>query len=238
MSNSNSSTDSSLGSPVIDASTPTQEIPVLIVGAGPVGLFEAVLLAKMGIHVRVIEREPEIAPMSRALGTHARSLEILSLVEEGYIDRFLSQGRPLVDAHLFYGSRPMCAMPFSSVNASSFQRPLFMEQEQLAKLLEKDLAEMGVQVEYGWEFVDTEVVESTGGTEESYVKNVIRRTIAPEGQERELKVVRSEYLIAADGGRSTVRHKINAQFPGRTLPFRTIMFDGAIETDLEKHEIS
>ncbi|KAG0092263.1 hypothetical protein BGZ92_010401 [Podila epicladia] len=238
MSDSDSSINSSSGSPVIDASIPVQVIPVLIVGAGPVGLFEAVLLTKMGIRVRIIEREPEIAPMSRALGTHARSLEILSLVEEGFIDEFLSQGRPLVDAHLFYGSRPMCAMPFTSANTSRFERPLFMEQERLAKVLEKDLAKMGVHVEYGWELVGTEVIESTGGTEESCVKTVIRRTIAPEGQEPELKVVRSEYLIAADGGRSTVRHKINVQFPGRTLPFRTIMFDGAIETDMEKHEIS
>ncbi|KAF9336410.1 hypothetical protein BG006_008817 [Podila minutissima] len=238
MSNSDSSINSSSGSSVIDASTPVQKIPVLIVGAGPVGLFEAVLLTRMGIHVRVIEREPEIAPMSRALGTHVRSLEILSLVEEGFIDKFLAQGRPLVDAHMFYGSRPMCAMPVTSINTSKFEWPLFMEQERLAKILEKDLAEMGVYVEYGWELTDTEAVESTGGTEESYAKTVIRRTIAPEGQEHELKVVRSEYLIAADGGRSTVRHKINVQFPGRTLPFRTIMFDGAIETDMEKHEIS
>ncbi|KAG0017330.1 hypothetical protein BGZ82_000794, partial [Podila clonocystis] len=32
-----------------DASAPVHEIPILIVGAGPVGLLEAVLLTKMGI---------------------------------------------------------------------------------------------------------------------------------------------------------------------------------------------
>ncbi|KAG0357150.1 hypothetical protein BG005_003859 [Podila minutissima] len=236
ISNSNSSTNSfsSSESPIIDASTPVQEIPVLIVGAGPVGLFEAVLLTKMGIRVRVIERENQISPMSRALGTQARSLEILSMVEEGFVDKFVSQGRAMNSAHMFYGSKLMCHLPFSQDKDenSRFYLPLFMEQERLSKVLEKDLGEMGVQVEYGWELADTEVVGE--GTEETHVKTVIRQTVAPnDGQERELRVVRSEYLIAADGGRSTVRHKANLKFPGRTLLYKTIMFDGTIDTDLD-----
>ncbi|KAG0034440.1 hypothetical protein BGZ81_004690 [Podila clonocystis] len=236
MTNSNSSTSSfsSSESPIIDASTPIQEIPVLIVGAGPVGLFEAVLLTKMGICVRVIERETQISPMSRALGTQARSLEILSMVEEGFVDKFLSQGRFMNSAHMFYGTKHMCEIPFSidKGESSRFYMPLFMEQERLSKVLEKELGEMGVHVEYGWELADTEVVGE--GTEETHVKTVIRQTVAPnDSQERELRVVRSEYLIAADGGRSTVRHRANIKFPGRTLLYKTIMLDGIIDTDLE-----
>ncbi|KAG0034445.1 hypothetical protein BGZ81_004695 [Podila clonocystis] len=236
MSNTKSSTNSFSfsDSPVIDASTPVQDIPVLIVGAGPVGLFEAVLLTKMGIRVRVIERDLQISPMSRALGTQARSLEILAMTEDGFIDKFLSQGRPLEDAHLFYGSRLMCKMPFAEGTGSRYERALFMEQERLSKVLAKELTDMGVQVEFGWELADTEVVEST---EDTHVKTLVRRTIAPEG-ERELRVVRSEYLIAADGGRSTVRHKANIKFPGKTLRLKTMMFDGAVDTDLELKDIT
>ncbi|KAF9305180.1 hypothetical protein BGZ74_011108 [Mortierella antarctica] len=238
MSNSNSSSNSFKDSPNIDPSTPVQEIPVLIVGAGPVGLFEAVLLTKMGIRVRVIEREPEIAPMSRALGTQARSLEILSMVEEGFVDKFLAQGRPLNQVDLYYGSKRMCQLPFARHgNVTRFGQPLFMEQERISKVLEKDLAEMGVHVEFGWELVDTEVVEPAAGAEESYVKTVIRQTAKPENGEREHHVIRSEYLVAADGGRSVVRHKANIKFPGRTLPNKTIMFDGIIDTDLELNDI-
>ncbi|KAG0334296.1 hypothetical protein BG000_008461 [Podila horticola] len=240
MSSSNNSTSSFSSSepPVIDASTRIQEIPVLIVGAGPVGLFEAVLLTKMGIRVRIIERETQISPLSRALGTHARSLEILSMVEEGFVDKFMSQGRVMNYAHMFYGSKRMCGIPFSQDKDenSRFYLPLFMEQERLSKVLEKELGEMGVKVEYGWELADTEVVE---GTEETHVKTVIRQTVAPnDGQERELRVVRSEYLIAADGGRSTVRHKANIKFPGRTLLYKTIMFDGTIDTDLNLQDVT
>ncbi|KAF9311682.1 hypothetical protein BG003_007152 [Podila horticola] len=237
MSNTNSSTNSfsSSESPVIDASTPVQEIPVLIVGAGPVGLFQAVLLTKMGIRVRVIERDFQISPMSRALGTHARSLEIFSMIEDGFVEKFLSQGRPLEDAHMFYGSRHMCKMPIAEGASSRYERALFMEQERLSNVLAKELAEMGVQIEFGWELADTEVMESTVDT---HVKTVIRRTVAADGEERELRVVRSEYLIAADGGRSTVRHKVNIKFPGKTLALKTMMFDGTVDTDMEMKDIT
>ncbi|KAI9241037.1 MAG: FAD binding domain-containing protein [Podila humilis] len=235
MSTSNSSSYS-ISPPNVDPSTPVQEIPVLIVGAGPVGLFEAVLLTKIGIRVRIIEREPQIAPMSRALGTQARSLEILSMVEEGFIDKILAQGRRLQIVNLYYGSRPMCAMPYARHGGTTrFEKPLFMEQEKLSKVLAKELEEMGVKIEFGWELVDTEVVESVGN--ESYVKTMIRQTVKPENGEREHQVIRSEFLVAADGGRSTVRHKVNIPFPGKTLSNKNIMFDGIIDTDLELKDI-
>ncbi|KAG0091518.1 hypothetical protein BGZ93_008806 [Podila epicladia] len=189
----------------------------------------------MGIRVRVIERDLQISPMSRALGTQARSLEILAMTEDGFIEKFLSQGRPLEDAHLFYGSRLMCKMPFAEGADSRYERALFMEQERLSKVLLKELEEMGVQVEFGWELADTEVVESA---EDTHVKTVIRRRIAPEGEEQDLRLIRSEYLIAADGGRSTVRHKANIKFPGKTLLLKTMMFDGAVDTDLEMKDIT
>lgn len=235
MSNSSSSRNSisSSDTPIINASTPVQEIPVLIVGAGPVGLLEALLLTKMGIRVRVLERETQISPLSRALGTQARSLEILAMVEDGFVDKFLSEGRILQNVQMLYGSRPMCTIPFGNDKDenSRYYLPLFMEQERLSKVLEKELIKLGVKVEYGWELADTEVV---GEEEETHVKTVIRQTVSPsEGHERELRVVQSQYLIGSDGGRSTVRHKANIKFPGRTLPYKFIMFDGTIDTDLD-----
>ncbi|KAI9242256.1 MAG: FAD binding domain-containing protein [Podila humilis] len=237
MSNTNSSSHSfsSSESPVVDASTPVQEIPVLIVGAGPVGLFEAVLLTKMGIRVRIIERSSQISEMSRALATQARSLEILAMVEDGFIDKFLSQGRSMKNVHMFYGSHFRSKMSFTKGTDSRYEGALLMEQERLSKVLAKDLAEMGVNVEFGWELADTEVVESAKDT---HVKTVIHRTVALEGEERERQVIRSEYLVAADGGRSTVRHKANIKFPGKTLVAKTIMFDGILDTDLDLQDFT
>ena len=49
---------------------------VLIVGAGPTGLVLALWLSKQGIAVRIIDKNTEPSQSSRALGIHARTLEL------------------------------------------------------------------------------------------------------------------------------------------------------------------
>ena len=53
------------------------EIPVLIVGAGPVGLSAAILLARLGIRSLVIERHPSTTDHPKARGFFTRTMEIL-----------------------------------------------------------------------------------------------------------------------------------------------------------------
>jgi glycine/D-amino acid oxidase-like deaminating enzyme len=50
---------------------PTSDVPVMIVGAGPVGLTLAVGLAKQGIRSVVLEKKPELGEHSRALAVQA-----------------------------------------------------------------------------------------------------------------------------------------------------------------------
>src|ERR1700759_2151171 len=52
------------------------DVDVLVAGAGPGGLTAAFQLARWGVSVRVVDAAPGPATTSRALGTHARSLEI------------------------------------------------------------------------------------------------------------------------------------------------------------------
>ena len=53
------------------------DIPVLIVGAGPVGLSAAILLARLGIRSLVIERHPSTTDHPKARGFFTRTMEIL-----------------------------------------------------------------------------------------------------------------------------------------------------------------
>ena len=50
---------------------------VRVVGAGPTGLALAVELTRLGVRCRVIDKEREPCPLSRALGLQARTLEII-----------------------------------------------------------------------------------------------------------------------------------------------------------------
>lgn len=53
------------------------EAPVLVAGAGPVGLITAYLLAKRGIHTILIERNHETTRWPKMDITNARSMELL-----------------------------------------------------------------------------------------------------------------------------------------------------------------
>lgn len=232
------------------SSSPTTTPPVLISGAGPVGLYEALLLTQLGIPVRIIDRDTAISPNSRALGLHARSLEIFQFT--GTINEFLEKGQAITNVSYYKNARLVGTLPaIQATEHSIFSTGLFLEQAKTSEIFSERLKALGVFVEYGWELLDTKVVEGGPG-EEGYVETTIRRPLVGgnvvEGEDRvlgdidmraeqkdkeyETQVVRSKYLVACDGGRSTVRHKINVGFPGRTLSHKTLMWDGHCDCDI------
>lgn len=225
-------------------------LPVLIVGGGPVGLFEALLLTKLGIPVRIIEREYSISPYSKALGIAARSLEIFRFA--GVIDPFLEKGSPITNMNFYSAGNYFASMPIVGTSEDTeYCYGLFLEQKVTSEILRDELAKLGVEVDYGWELLDTKVVESESH-DGTYVETTIRRALSGDNtapgenlvvgivdqhteqkdKEYEFEVVRSKYMVACDGGRSTVRHKLNIGFPGRTLPSKTFMWDGIAEIDI------
>jgi 2-polyprenyl-6-methoxyphenol hydroxylase-like FAD-dependent oxidoreductase len=54
---------------------------VLVVGAGPTGLVLSLWLARMGVRVRVVDKAPHAGTTSRAVGVHARTLELYEPLE-------------------------------------------------------------------------------------------------------------------------------------------------------------
>ncbi|KAF9369443.1 hypothetical protein CPC16_004502 [Podila verticillata] len=235
-------------------SSPPSEVPVLISGAGPVGILAAIMLTRLGIPVRIIERDRTVPAMSKALGIHARTLEILDMT--GLIDRFLAAGHPISRSNFYIlGDFINFAGLINSI--SHYNYALFLEQLKTIAILEDELEQRGVKVDRGWELIDTKVVEQEDGN--SYVETTIRRALDGSNtrttesnkvfgeteldaeevdKQYEIQVVRSQYLIGADGGRSVVRHKVPIAFPGRTVPNNMILFDGHIEGDFDYSNIT
>ncbi|KAG0316782.1 hypothetical protein BG000_004745, partial [Podila horticola] len=219
------------------SSPPVSEIPVLISGAGPVGILAAIMLTRLGIPVRIIERDRTVPPMSKALSIHARTLEILDMT--GLIDRFLAAGHPISSSNFYIlGDFLNFAGLINSI--SHYNYALFLEQLKTIVILEDELEQRGVKIDRGWELMDTKVVEEEGGsaTESKKVFGLTDLDAEEVDKQYEIQVVRSQYLIGADGGRSVVRHKVPIAFPGRTVPNNMILFDGHIETDLNYNNIT
>ncbi len=64
---------------------------VLVVGAGPVGLLTAILLAEGGIETRIIDREERTTVRSYACALHPRTLKLLERM--GLAAAILERGR-------------------------------------------------------------------------------------------------------------------------------------------------
>src|SRR5690348_8917214 len=70
---------------------PTTDCQVLAVGAGPTGLVLAAELLARGIRTRIIDQGNAVALQARAIGIHARTLEVLGMM--GLAERFLTAGQ-------------------------------------------------------------------------------------------------------------------------------------------------
>ncbi|NTU82082.1 MAG: NAD(P)-binding protein [Chloroflexales bacterium] len=195
---------------------PLAELPILIVGAGPVGLSLALALARAGIRAQVFEALPELSAEARASTFHPPSLELFAAW--GVVDQMLARGHRV--ERLLYWERAtrqlVAAFDYAQIAADTpYPFRLQLPQSQLTRLLVPALEESGmVTLHMGHRL--TELVDAGGHIEASFA--------TPDG----VGTVRGAYLCGADGSRSTVRKRLGLSFEGLTYPDRFLL----VATDL------
>ncbi|MGI6856002.1 FAD-dependent oxidoreductase [Mesorhizobium sp. 1B3] len=194
------------------------EHDVVIVGAGPVGLWLACELGLAGVDVALIDRRDEPARQSRALTIHGRTLEVFAL--RGLEARFLGSGRPIPTGHFGVLDTRLDFSPFRS----RYPFTLFIPQATTEAMLEERARELGVHIMRGW---------TAMGLDDAGANMVVHA----EGKEGRIRLSAS-YVVGADGARSFVRRETGIGFEGYPATQTLVLGDVVLGEPLPKPVIS
>jgi 2-polyprenyl-6-methoxyphenol hydroxylase-like FAD-dependent oxidoreductase len=191
--------------------TGRRDVDVLIVGAGPTGLTLAVDLARRGVHAAVVERGASLFPGSRGKGLQPRTMEVFD--DLGVVDRILAAGGPYPTGMIWRdGVRQGEQSMFDAgqpTEAEPYQGPWMLPQWRTQEILFDRLRALGSDVDFAREL--TALSQDAEGVTATF-------TSGPP--------IRAQYVVAADGGRSTVRHLAGIAMIGETIdPRSTIVAD-------------
>src|SRR5258707_9333547 len=92
-----------------------RDTDVLIVGSGPTGLVLALWLTRLGVRVRIIDKTTEPGTTSRALGVHARTLELYRQI--GLADAIVSRGQKMEAVNLWVSGKQVAHVVFGDMGA-------------------------------------------------------------------------------------------------------------------------
>lgn len=179
---------------------------VVIAGAGPTGLTLAIELARRGVPTRVLDKAATLFPGSRGKGLQPRTLEVFD--DLGVSGAVLAAGESFPPLRLYRGADVVWEKPIYELlglpdlepaPAVPYPYTWLIPQWRTDQILAARFAELGGTIEF-----DTEV---TGFTQDDDGVTV----------DTNRGRIRADYLVGADGGRSTVRKASGVEFLGGAL---------------------
>lgn len=188
-------------------------IDVIIAGGGPTGVMLAAELRLHGVRVAVLEKDAEPTKVVRALGLHARSIEVMD--QRGLLERFLAHGRK----HQVGGFFAAIDKGWPDRLDTAHAYTLGIRQPLIDRLLTERAVELGAEIRRGSEVV--------GLSQDDHGVTVG----LADGTE-----LRSRYLVGCDGGRSTVRKLLGVGFPGEPSRVETLL--GEMEVAAPPEEVA
>jgi 2-polyprenyl-6-methoxyphenol hydroxylase-like FAD-dependent oxidoreductase len=172
---------------------------VLIIGAGPTGLTLAIRLRQLGVDCLVIDRLQQPMPWSRALGLHARTLEIFHALDVLNAVRRRSTRQTGVTIHNDQG--PLLTLDLTTLDAP-FPWVLSCPQGEVEAALTERFEALGGRV---WRGVELQSFVQHG--------DAVEARLLAEGVHHD---IHCQLMVGCDGARSRVRELLGVDFEGVT----------------------
>jgi 2-polyprenyl-6-methoxyphenol hydroxylase-like FAD-dependent oxidoreductase len=174
------------------------DVHVLVVGAGPVGLFLANECARRGLRFRIVETRSGQSEHSKALAVFPRTLEIFDMA--GVAGPFLQAANRVTSVAIIPRRRTLARLPFEPAD-TPYRFVAMVPQDVTEKLLAEEIRRKGGAVEY--DTVCKAVEERRDGR--------VNVTLDHKGRTSQ---VTAAFVVGCDGAHSTVRHLMNLPFEG------------------------
>lgn len=186
-------------------------VPVLIAGGGPVGLTLAALLAEYGIASLTIEADEGYCSGSRAICMSRRSQEILG---------WIGADRPLIDTGLawtggrsYYRDREVLHFQMPHDPLQRYAPMVNIQQYHVEEFAHQAMQRHPGLATLAWSARVTAVQSGSDGVSVEVETDGARQT------------VRADWLVACDGGRSTVREAMGLKLEGMQYEGRYVIVD-------------
>jgi 2-polyprenyl-6-methoxyphenol hydroxylase-like FAD-dependent oxidoreductase len=199
---------------------------VLVVGAGPVGLWSALLLAERGIDVTLIDRESRTTARSYACAIHPSTLQLLDRL--GLAQSVIERGRSLDRIAFYDGAERQAEIRLSKLGGD-FPFLVVLPQSALEGLLEQRLRAAGARVHWNHRFEGfTENQETVSATIEQ-LEGTSTGYIVPHWETvvKSRDTLTAQFLVGADGHNSMVRPRAGLEYTrtGETESFAAFEFE-------------
>lgn len=195
---------------------PKQRHPVVVIGAGPVGLATAIDLAQQGLQVILLDDDDSVSVGSRGVCYAKRTLEVLdrlgcgqALVDKGVT---WNVGRTFFDTEEVFN--------FDLLPDAGHERPgmINLQQYYLEEFLVKRATQLAA-IDFRWKHKVSKIEPSKDG--------VIVAIDTPDGSFS----IDADWLVVADGARSPVRRQLGLEIDGKIFQDRFLIADVVMKAD-------
>ena len=172
---------------------------VVIAGSGPAGMVAALKLAQLGVPSVVLESELQVSQGSRAIVFTRRSMEILQDV--GVAHRVSQAGLPWRFGNSYFRGQRVFRMEAPHDEDDRFFPMINLQQQYLEEYLIEACAQEPL-IDFRW------------GNKVEHIAQHDTHAIVTVDTPQGAYELETEWLIAADGGRSGIRSAMNLQMEG------------------------